>query len=79
MTAGFSLIPRKAGGHRSCERFGNRAIVPSLHHRKEGWPSDLKRYREASAFREAGVVFRLKNKKENHPDCVCFGGFAKFS
>src|SRR5438876_9032475 len=28
--------------------------------------------------REAGVVFQLTTKEENHPGCVCFGGFAKF-
>ena len=33
---------------------------------------------EASADREAGVVFRIENTKENHPGCVSFGGFATF-
>jgi len=35
-------------------------------------------YREASAYREAGVVFRM-SEKENHPGCVGFGGCAKSS
>jgi len=38
----------------------------------------FRKYREASAYREAGVVFR-RIQKENHPGCVCFGGFVKFS
>jgi len=33
--------------------------------------------REASIDSEAGVVFRSE-RKENHPVCVSFGGFAKF-
>jgi hypothetical protein len=44
-------------------------IVPSLHHRKEGWPSDLMKYCAASVKREDGVVFR-EEQKENHPVCV---------
>jgi hypothetical protein len=35
----------------------NRAIVPSLHHRKEGWPSGSKKYRESSTIARPGVVF----------------------
>jgi hypothetical protein len=45
------------------------SIIPSSHHREEGWPSE----REISrSFREAGVVFRFKGKetKENHPVCA---------
>jgi len=37
----------------------------------------FKKHREASTDREAGVVFRMKNKKENHPGCVCFGGASR--
>jgi len=37
-----------------------------------------RKYREASAIREDGVVFRFKTK-ENHPGCVGFGCFATFS
>jgi hypothetical protein len=44
-------------------------VFPSLHHRKEGWPSDQQKYREASADSEAGVVFR-RTQKENHPGCA---------
>jgi hypothetical protein len=36
-----------------------------------------RKYREASADREAGVVSR-REQKENHPGCVGFGCFAKF-
>src|SRR5204862_1913213 len=46
-----------------------RGRFPCLHHRKEGWPSDQEKCREASAFREDGVVFR-PNTKEHHPGCV---------
>jgi len=38
----------------------------------------IKNYCEASADREAGVVFR-REQMENHPGCVSFGGCAKFS
>jgi len=34
--------------------------------------------RQRAASREDGVVFRSE-QKENHPVCVSFGGFAKFS
>ena len=44
-------------------------LLPSLHHRKEGWPSDQIKYCEASDVREAGVVFR-SIRKENHPVCA---------
>ena len=42
-------------------------IFHSLHHRKEGWPSELRKFREASADREAGVVFRFQNKRKTTP------------
>jgi hypothetical protein len=54
----------------------NEAIVPSLHDRKEGWPSDLKNIAKRPLIARPGW-FSDKNKKENHPGCVCFGGFAK--
>ena len=62
---------------------------PSLQNRKEGVAERSKKCRAASsdrreaqarqraASREAGVVFR-RIRKENHPGCVGFGGFAKF-
>src|SRR5262249_30474159 len=50
------------------------AIARSL---KEGGVAErFKRYREASADREVGVVFR-REQKENHPGCVRCGGIAK--
>ena len=38
------------------------SVFPSLHHRIAGVAERLRRFREASADREAGVVFRLKTK-----------------
>ncbi|PYS55301.1 MAG: hypothetical protein DMG13_04595 [Acidobacteria bacterium] len=55
----------------------NRAI-PLLASPQGGVAERSKNYCEASADREAGVVFRLK-QMENHPGCVSFGGSAKFS
>jgi len=52
-------------------------IVPSLHHRKEGWPSDSKNIAKHPLIARPGW-FSEENKKENHPGCVCFGSFAKF-
>jgi len=46
-------------------------------HQPQGVAERSGKYREASADREAGVVFRM-NPIENHPGCVSFGGFAKF-
>src|SRR5215470_4904502 len=43
------------------------SAFPSLHHRKEGWPQRLRRCREASADREAGVVFRLRTQRRTTP------------
>src|SRR5689334_19977726 len=53
------------------------AIVPSLHHRKEGWPSDSRNIAKHALIARPGW-FSDKNNKEDHPGCVCFGGFALF-
>src|SRR6267142_37676 len=49
--------------------------IPLLASPQGGVAERLKRFREASADREAGVVFR-ENKKENHPVCAEQGSFA---
>src|SRR5438477_8641593 len=43
------------------------SAFPSLHDGKEGWPSDKQKCREASADREAGVVFRLRTERKTTP------------
>ena len=50
---------------------------PSLHHRKEGWPSDQSNVAQHPVIARPGW-FSDGYKKENHPGCVGFGGFAKF-
>src|SRR5438477_3240660 len=55
----------------------NEAIVPSLHHRKEGWPSDEENCAKHPLTARPGW-FSDENNKENHPGCVRFGGFAIF-
>src|SRR5204863_9857088 len=55
----------------------NEAIVPSLHHRKEGWLSDQENCAKHPLTARPGW-FSDENNKENHPGCVCFGGFAIF-
>src|SRR5207247_2696710 len=57
-----------AGGHRSCERIGI-ARIPLLAPSQGGVAERPKKCREASADREAGVVFRLRTKGK-HPGCV---------
>ena len=54
----------------------NRGVIPLLASPQGGVAERLRNYREASADREAGVVFRM-SRKENHPGCVSFGGCAK--
>src|SRR5438046_788595 len=54
------------------------SAIPLLASLQGGVAERFRKYREASAYREAGVVFLL-DSSENHPGCVCFGGFAKFS
>src|SRR5437867_12760596 len=48
------------------------------HHCKEGWPSDSENIAKHPLIARPGW-FSDESKKENHPGCVCFGGFAKFS
>src|SRR5437867_2538243 len=48
------------------------------HHCKEGWPSDSENIAKHPLIARRGW-FSDESKKENHPGCVCFGGFAKFS
>src|SRR5262245_58007141 len=48
------------------EREVESSIIPLLASFQGGVAERLKRFREASAAREAGVVFRL-SKEENHP------------
>jgi hypothetical protein len=52
-------------------------VIPLLASPQGGVASRPRKYREASADREDGVVFRPL-RKENHPVCVCFGCFATF-
>ena len=49
-------------------------VVPSLHHRKEGWPSDQENGAEPPLKARTGWF--SEPRKENHPVCVGFGGFA---
>ena len=70
----------KTRGHRSCEKNVEKfraSTFPSLHHRKEGWPSDQKNIAKPPPTRGRGGL-PIENKEENHPACVCFGGFAPF-
>jgi len=59
------------------------SVIPLLAPQQGGVAERLRKFREASFDREAGVVFRLRTKpqrrSENHPVCVSFGGCAKFS
>src|SRR5437588_2696125 len=52
------------------------SVIPLLASPQGGVAERLKRFRGASADREAGVVFRLRTKKENHPVCAEQGSFA---
>src|SRR5262245_34391710 len=52
--------------------------IPLLASPQGGVAARVRKCREASSARADGVVFRMVNNKENHPGCVCFGGFAKF-
>src|SRR5262249_7160997 len=53
--------------------------IPLLASLQGGVAARIRKCREASTDSADGVVFRLRTKKENHPGCVCVGGFAKFS
>jgi hypothetical protein len=52
--------------------------IPLLASPQGGVAARVRKYREASTDREAGVVFRLR-RKENHPVGVSFGCCATFS
>jgi len=43
------------------------SVFPSLHHGKEGRAERLIKCREASADREAGLVFRLRTQRKTTP------------
>src|SRR5262249_3837668 len=62
-------------------RFGNehwnQGIVPSLHHRKEGWLRHQKNFVQPSKTDAAGVVFHFF-LSENHPGLAISGCFAIF-
>src|SRR5436309_13995655 len=78
-----SFCPRsfERRGRGSCEKIGIKRYSPpciTAASLQGGVAERFRKYREASAYREAGVVFR-RIQKENHPGCVCFGGFVKFS
>src|SRR5919197_626303 len=62
---------------RGLEYCNQAQLVPSLHHRKEGWPSDQEKIAKHPLLARPGW-FSDGNKKENHPGCVCFGCFAIF-
>jgi len=55
-----------AGGHRRCEQIGIEHI-PLLASPQGGVAERVTKYREASADREAGVVFRSKTKRKTTP------------
>ena len=57
---------------------GEGGRVPSLHHRKEGWPGDQENIAKPPLIARTGW-FSDPNKKENHPVCVGFGSYATFS
>jgi hypothetical protein len=54
------------------------AKFPSLHHRKEGWTRDQENIAKLPRIARTGW-FTDRQRKENHPGCVCFGGFAQSS
>ena len=54
------------GGHRRCEQIGIEHI-PLLASPQGGVAERVTKYREASADREAGVVFRSKTKRKTTP------------
>src|SRR2546421_5863449 len=66
MTAGDLANCCIAGGHRRCEQIGIEHI-PLLASPQGGVAERVTKYREASADREAGVVFRSKTKRKTTP------------
>jgi hypothetical protein len=67
-----------SGGHRSCEQIGMEQIVPSLHHRKEGWLRHQKISRSYQSRRSRGG-FPFYFHSKNHPGLAISGCFAMFS
>src|SRR5262245_7297141 len=49
------------------------SIVPSLHHRKEGWPSDQENAAEHPLKARTGWF--SNRRVENHPACGSYGGY----
>jgi hypothetical protein len=77
MTADDLAKLHVVGGHRSCEQFGMEPIVPSLHHRKEGWLRHQKISRSHQTRRSRGG-FPFCFHSENHPGLAISGCFAMF-
>jgi len=50
-------------------------VFPSLHHRKEGWPSDQENAAKHPLNARPGW-FSGGYERKNHPGSVGFGGFA---
>jgi len=51
------------------------SVIPSLHHRKEGWLRHQVNFAQPPKLDAAGVVFLLFSS-ENHPGLAISGGFA---
>src|SRR5947208_1489732 len=66
MTAGNAAIQRLPAVNRRCEQIGIEHI-PLLASPPGGVAEQVTKYREASADREAGVVFRSKTKRKTTP------------
>src|SRR5205823_8139860 len=66
MTAGNAAIQRLPAVNRRCEQIGIEHI-PLLASPQGGVAERVTKYREASADREAGVVFRSKTKRKTTP------------
>src|SRR5436309_8252312 len=68
-----SLLPM------TCERITLARVIPLLASTQGGVAEQSGKCREASADKRGRGGFPNENKKENHPGCVSFGGFAIFS
>ena len=66
------------GWHRSCEQIGMEQVVPSLHHRKEGWLRHQNISRSHQSRRSRGG-FPFCFHSENLPGLAVSGCFAQFS
>src|SRR5262245_31473791 len=65
------------GRHTNCGMNCSSARVPSLHHSREGWPSDQENIAERPLTARPGW-FSDRTRKENHSVCAGKGGFATF-